>query len=108
MSITARMNAPEFRRVVADEGRVLVALPAPDDLIELRGRGREDRVDRTVGEFGSLFRCVEQQRVTTRAVLDQETVAGLLASVYRPLGAAVGYSGEVTFSLDLLLFRPVL
>ena len=32
-----RMNA-SFRRV-ADDGRLLVAIPAPDDLIELRGAG---------------------------------------------------------------------
>jgi hypothetical protein len=31
------MNA-SFRRV-ADDGRLLVAIPAPDDLIELRGAG---------------------------------------------------------------------
>ena len=36
LSITGRMNAAEFRRVLRDDGRLLVALPAPDDLIELR------------------------------------------------------------------------
>src|SRR5580658_1953433 len=35
MSITARMNASEFRRVVRDDGRLLVAVPAPDDFVEL-------------------------------------------------------------------------
>ena len=48
MSITARMNAGEFRRVLREDGRLLVAIPAADDLIELRspagGEGR-DRVD---------------------------------------------------------------
>ena len=43
LSITARMNAREFRRVLRDDGRLLVAVPAPEDLIELRGTGR-DRV----------------------------------------------------------------
>src|SRR6185436_12415530 len=46
LSITARMNAAEFRRVLRGDGRLLVAIPAPDDLIELRGAGR-DRVPRT-------------------------------------------------------------
>src|SRR5258708_95248 len=32
MSITARMNAPEFRRVLRDDGMLLVAIPAPGDL----------------------------------------------------------------------------
>ena len=44
------MNASEFRRVLRDDGRLLVAIPAPDDLIELRGAGR-DRVARTVETF---------------------------------------------------------
>ena len=50
LSITARMNAGEFRRVLRDDGRLLVALPAPEDLTELRGAGR-DRVARTVETF---------------------------------------------------------
>src|SRR6185436_15269700 len=41
LSITARMNAPEFRRVLRDGGRLLIAIPAPEDLIELRGVGRD-------------------------------------------------------------------
>ncbi len=40
LSITARMNAGEFRRVLRDGGQLLVAIPAPDDLVELRGAGR--------------------------------------------------------------------
>src|SRR5437762_1734952 len=35
MSITGRMNAGEFRRVLRDDGFLLVAVSAPDDLIDL-------------------------------------------------------------------------
>lgn len=105
LSITARMNSAEFRRVLKAEGRLVVALPAPDDLIELRGTGREDRVARTVAEFGSDFALLDQRRATTSAVLDAETVAGLLHSVYRPLSAGQAEEMRVTFSLDLLIFR---
>jgi hypothetical protein len=38
ISITARMNASEFRRVLRRDGRLLVAIPSPEDLVELRGR----------------------------------------------------------------------
>src|SRR5690606_16925658 len=31
LSITARKNAPEFHRVLRDDGLLLVAVPAPDD-----------------------------------------------------------------------------
>src|SRR6266852_4959181 len=68
-SITARMNASEFRRIVRDDGRLLVALAAPDDLIELRGKGR-DRVARTIETFARDFSLANQRRVTTAADLD--------------------------------------
>jgi 23S rRNA (guanine745-N1)-methyltransferase len=105
LSITARMNATEFRRVLRDGGRLLVALPSPEDLIELRGRGR-DRVARTVDEFSDRFRLVEQRRVTTKAQLDAPAVEDVLHSIYRPLQAEPFGAMRLTFSLDLLLFRP--
>jgi len=37
LSITARMNSGEFRRVLRNDGRLLVGIPAPDDLLGLRG-----------------------------------------------------------------------
>jgi 23S rRNA (guanine745-N1)-methyltransferase len=105
LSITARMNPPEFHRVLAPVGRLLVALPAPDDLIELRGAGR-DRVDRTVEEFAALFRLENQTRATTAADLDAGAVADVLLAIYRPLRAEPVTATRVTFSLDLLDFRP--
>ena len=104
VSITARMNAPEFRRVLRDGGRLLVAVAAPEDLIELRGRGR-DRVERTVESFAEEFKLVERHRVTTAAELDTEAVDDMLHSIYRPLQTQPVIAMRVTFSLDLLLFR---
>jgi 23S rRNA (guanine745-N1)-methyltransferase len=37
LSITARMNRPEFRRVIRDDGRLLVAIPSPEDFAERDG-----------------------------------------------------------------------
>ncbi len=105
MSITARMNAPEFRRVLREDGRLLVALAAPEDLIELRGSGR-DRVERTVETFIDGFSFIERQRVSTAAELDAEAVRDVLLSIYRPQRAEPIRAMRVTFSLDLLLFRP--
>ncbi len=106
LSITARMNAPEFRRVIRDDGRLLVALPAPDDFGELRGTGRDDRVERTIDTFRRDFRLVEQRRVTTVADLDAASVEDILLAIYRPLQSRPAEGLQVTFSLDLLLFRP--
>jgi 23S rRNA (guanine745-N1)-methyltransferase len=105
MSITGRMNSPEFRRVLRDDGRLLVAIPAPDDLIELRGKGR-DRVARTVETFAPAFTLADQRRIASSADLDAQAAHDVLHSIYRPLRARPVQAMRVTFSLDLLLFRP--
>jgi hypothetical protein len=99
------MNATEFRRVLRDDGRLLVAIPAPDDLIELRGAGR-DRVPRTVEAFAAGFKLAEHRRAVTSADLDAAAVHDVLVSIYRPIQAQPAAAMRVTFSLDLLLFRP--
>lgn len=105
MSITARMNAPEFRRVLRDDGRLLIALPAPNDLIELRGKGR-DRVERTTETFEQAFTLTARHRVETAADLDADAVEDILLSIYRPLQTRAAEAMRVTFSLDLLVLRP--
>jgi 23S rRNA (guanine745-N1)-methyltransferase len=105
LSITARMNSIEFRRVLRDDGRLLVAIPSPDDLMELRGLGR-DRVPRTVESFAKHFDLVNQRRATSRVDLDAAGVQDVLVSIYRPIRPRPSEAMRLTFSLDLLLFRP--
>jgi 23S rRNA (guanine745-N1)-methyltransferase len=104
MSITGRMNRAEFRRVVIDDGRLIVAVSAPDDLVELRGPSR-DRVQRTIDSFAPDFALMERRRATTVADLDAEAVRDIRAATYRPRSKTEG-PARVTLSLDLLLFRP--
>ena len=104
-SITARMNPAEFRRVLADDGWMLVAIPAPNDLIELRGAGR-DRAARTIESFSGHFTLSRQERVTTSADLSAAAVHDVLVSIYRPMRAQPIEAMRLTLSLDLLLFRP--
>jgi len=104
LSITARMNPAEFRRVLRDGGRLLVAIPAPDDLIELRGSGR-DRVAQTVDQFADSFALVNRRRVSACADLDASAVHDVLISIYRPMQRRPVEAKRVTFSLDLLLFQ---
>lgn len=103
LSITGRRHPSEFLRVLRPGGRVLAAIPAPDDLIELRGTG-QDRVRRTIDEFVPLFRVLEQRRVTTSAHLDAEAIEDLRHAIYRPLHSEPASAMPITFSLDLLLF----
>jgi 23S rRNA (guanine745-N1)-methyltransferase len=104
LSITARMNANEFRRVVREDGRLLVAIPAPDDLVEVRGAGR-DRVERTTETFATGFTLIDRHRATTAADLDRNAVHDVLLSIYRPRRVEKVNATRVTFSLDLLLFK---
>lgn len=103
MSITARMNAPEFARVLAPGGRLLVALAGPDDLIEIRGAGR-DRVERTVDEFAAHFKLQSIRRITHHKQLAAASVEDLRTAIYRPLQANPAHEQSITFSFDLLLF----
>ncbi|MEA2336236.1 MAG: rRNA (guanine745-N1)-methyltransferase [Thermoanaerobaculia bacterium] len=103
MTITARMNSSEFRRVLRDDGRLLVAIPAPDDLVELRGAGR-DRIERTIDTFANEFTLLEKRRATTTSDLDRHAVHDVLLSIYRPRDIERIEATRVTFSLDLLLF----
>ncbi len=106
LSITARMNEPEFRRVLREDGRLLIALPAPEDLIELRGAGK-DRVPRTIADFEPGFRLVEQRRASTTADLDADSVRDVRAvSIYRPMQSRPVEAARVScLALDLLLFQ---
>jgi 23S rRNA (guanine745-N1)-methyltransferase len=109
LSITARMNAAEFRRVLRDDGRLLVALPSPEDLAELRshmGEAGRDRMARTIETFAPSFTLAEQRRVTTAADLSADAVQDVLVSIYRPMRSKPVEAMRVTFSLDLLLFQP--
>jgi 23S rRNA (guanine745-N1)-methyltransferase len=106
LSINARRNPAEFFRVLRGGGRLLVALPAPEDLIELRGKGR-DRVDRTLEAFAPYFSLTGRRRVVTATELDAEGVRDVLLSIYRPLRAEPVEAMRVTFGLDLLLFRKL-
>ena len=105
LTITARMNSSEFRRVVREDGRLVVAIPAPDDLVELRG-ARRDRLQRTIDTFVNEFTILDRRRVSTIAGLDRDAVHDVLLSIYRPREIERVEPMRVTFSLDLLLFAP--
>jgi 23S rRNA (guanine745-N1)-methyltransferase len=101
LSITARLNPAEFRRVVREE--LLVAIAGPDDLIELRGHTR-DRVARTIEMFAPHFQLERHERIAFTIDTDAETVRDLVVSTYRP--KRMRETGRITMSRDLLLFRP--
>lgn len=116
-SITARLNPDEFRRVLAEDGTLLIVLPGADDLIELRAavlgeRIERDRVERTVAMFAPQFELEGHERIAHAAMLDREDIADVMSSSYRGLRASEREKLDaleamnVTLSRDVLRFKP--
>jgi 23S rRNA (guanine745-N1)-methyltransferase len=117
-SITARLGAEEFHRVLAPGGRLLVVIPGAEDLLELReailGEGVErDRTERTVGMFAPRFALERHEPLRHVAQLDREAIADVMASSYRGLRTRERErlqaleEMQVTLARDLLLFRKL-
>lgn len=116
-SITARMNAGEMRRVLRDDGALLVVVPGAEDLVELREatqgeRVERDRVERTAEAFAPLFTLERRETVRRVAHLDRAAMLEVMSSSYRGLRTRERERLEnldaldVTMSRDLLVLRP--
>jgi len=117
-SIDARVNAPEFDRVLKPHGLILVAVPAPDDLIELReriqgGTVEKSRAPRIEDELGKSFTLLDRTTIRDRRTFGPETLRDLLTATYRGFRqserAAVESLGAMTVTLshEVLAFeRP--
>jgi 23S rRNA (guanine745-N1)-methyltransferase len=117
LSLTARRNAPELRRVLKPSGRLLIAIPGEADLIELReavqGEGiRRDRVPAVMEELAGSFKLESHRPLRQKTRLDAAALRDLLASTYRGARQSERQRAEdlgsmdVTFHLDLLTFSP--
>ncbi len=118
LSARGPKNWREFRRVLAATGRCLVAVPGPDDLVELRaellGEGRAlARAEAVLEATRGVLRCERREAVRERRRLGRSDLADLLRATYR--GArrsrearleALGEELEVTLSDELLVFAP--
>jgi 23S rRNA (guanine745-N1)-methyltransferase len=88
LSIDARLNSGEMRRVLAPEGRLLVAVPGPDDLVELRaavlGEGAlRDRLERAAGLLSGAFELEARRTIRETVRLGPEAARDALAATYR-------------------------
>ncbi|MGC4082934.1 MAG: methyltransferase domain-containing protein [Vicinamibacterales bacterium] len=115
LSINARRNPPECHRILAPHGRLIVAIPAADDLIELRAfvQGAiiaRDRVDSLVAEHARWFDVVDRRTVRQQLELDRDSLLQLLSGTYR--GSRLSVSARVqalerltvTLASDVVMF----
>lgn len=116
VSLHARRNPPEAARVLAMTGYLLVAVPAADDLIELREVVQGERVERERGdvvltEHEALFELVDRSVVREMRDLDRDALLNLLRGTYRGVrhGAAERVAAltgmTVTLASEILVFR---
>lgn len=117
LSLHARRPAFELARVLRRGGLLLLAVPGPDDLAELRAAvqgeaGARERLEGVVGELAGRFELARRERLSWRAALERPQLEDLLASSYRGARARERerFAGverlEVTFERDLGWFRP--
>jgi 23S rRNA (guanine745-N1)-methyltransferase len=117
LSITARQRPAELRRLLAPAGRLLVAVPGPDDLAELREAiGGERRPlaggERTAEAFRPEFALADRRAISWTILLDPEGIADVLASSYRGARHAArqrlaGVAAlAVTMSREILTLEP--
>jgi 23S rRNA (guanine745-N1)-methyltransferase len=117
LSIAGRRPSAELARVLKPDGRLLVAVPAEDDLIELReavqGEGvLRSRLEKTVEELSGNFELEAHRVVRATATLEPEALRDALASTYRGARSSQQKKLEgiaalaVTLSFDLARLRP--
>jgi 23S rRNA (guanine745-N1)-methyltransferase len=115
VSLNGRRNPAEAARVLRPRGRLVVGVPAADDLIELReqvlgGRVERDRVDRVVDEHAARFDVEHRHAVRERRTLDRAALVDLLEGTYR--GQRASHAGridaidtlDVTSATDMISF----
>lgn len=116
LSLHGRRNPAECARVLAPNGSLLVAVPAAEDLVELRSLVQGERVERSrveplLNEHDRLFKPVERFSIRERHTLGRDSLLDLLQSTYR--GARASASArvaqlttmDVTVASDCVLFQ---
>jgi 23S rRNA (guanine745-N1)-methyltransferase len=117
LSLTARRNAPEVHRVLKPQGRLIVAVPGEDDLVEAREavlgeRVLRNRVESVLGDFAARFALESARTLRRRERLEPEEIRDALAATYRGARESERRRLEeltamvVTLSYDLLVFQP--
>jgi len=112
LSIHARRHPAECARVLMPGGSLLVAVPAPDDLVELRERvlGQaqpRSRLDAVLIEHADRFELRETFTVRARHRLERTGLLDLLAGTYRGARSSAAEAVAELTALDVTLASDV-
>lgn len=118
LSVHARRNPEECRRILVPGGYLVVAIPAADDLIELReavqGDAVErDRVDALLADHTALFEVRDRTTVRQTFDLNRDELLQVLRGTYRGERQSSSARVEalttlrVTFASDVVTFRKM-
>ena len=113
LSLNARRNPEECARVLKPDGLLVVGVPAPDDLIELRaavqGSGLErERADAVVASHEPIFAVVERFTAREQHRLTGDPLRDLLRSTYRGARASAASRVETLEALEVTLATDVI
>lgn len=114
LSLHGRRNPAECARVLKAGGRLVLAVPAPGDLVELRelvqgARVERDRVDAVLASHAPSFCLQERAMVRESHRLEHRELVALLRATYRGARASAATrvesltTLEVTFASDVLV-----
>lgn len=111
-SITSRRNPAEFARVLRAGGVAIVAVPAADDLAELREAMHGDavqreRLDKVVDEHSVAFEVITTASLRHRLDLDRSAIDDLLASAYRGVRSSEQQRLQAIDRLEVTMSRDV-
>jgi 23S rRNA (guanine745-N1)-methyltransferase len=116
LSLHGRRNVADCGRVLTRDGHLLVAVPAPDDLVELRavvqGEGvTRDRVAGVIAEHESVFSVVDRSTLREHHRLGKTALRDLLRATYRGERRAWAEklvavdTLDITLATDVIVFR---
>ena len=116
-SLNGRRHVDECARVLSSDGTLIVAVPAPDDLVELRAQVQgeavaRDRADAVVAAHEARFSLAERFTVRTRHQLEGDALRDLLRGTYRGARASAAArvetlgALEITLATDVCVLRP--
>jgi 23S rRNA (guanine745-N1)-methyltransferase len=116
VSLNARRNPPECRRVLKDGGWLVVATPGATDLIELReavqgARVERDRTEAMIAEHAREFTVIDRVHVEERHHVTGDLLRDLLRGTYRGARASLAErlhrlpDLDVTLAVDVVAMR---